>query len=466
MNFAALARRWNTFWFESDVLVVRLTTFRVAFFGLLGFDLWLLMVPHAQRHGFGEFNVSHVPVLDAFLPRPSAAVITAAYLFMGFLSLRVALGIALRGSLVALAVLYNATYYWSQVDSYQHHYLIGLLLILCCFLPFGATPGVDQAATPPLSQRTGSWAARLIYLQVSIVYFYTATTKVTHYWLDGWALDRIIEVPWVRAAYASAGDALGLGAQGPYAFVAHVIMLWQFFVAVAFLSERLRPIACITGPIFHALVEVIDLKIGWFSYYMIATYYILLFPDAWFLALGRPLGRVLAPLRGAFSWLIARAGREDSMLVVTTALACGALALLSPLPGSALLAALVGAAAALGSSRVLAADAPRPVPRALLQVGIVVLMAACMRFSDVPYDYYRFWGYELRGRGQLEAAAKMYELANDNARGGATRHVQLAEIYRELGRPQAAQRAYERALAFEGQRERALRGIEELRVAR
>lgn len=462
MSLGAFERRWNAWWFESEALISRLTTFRVAFFGLLGLDLWLLMVPYAQRHGFGEFNVSHVPALDHLLPLPTASVFTASYLLAGFLSLRVALGIALRTSLIGLTVLYNVTYFWSQSDSYQHHYLICMLLVLCCFVPFDRTPGIDVPAPSPTTGGVPSAAARLIYLQVSIVYFYTATTKVTPSWLDGWALDRIVTVPAVRELYASIGGALGWSALGPYAFVSHVIMLWQFFVASAFLVPKLRPLACITGPIFHALVEVIELKIGWFSYYMIATYYILLFPDPWFLALGRPAGRLLAGLRPLYARVMADATPASSPLVATTVALCAVLAWVVPLPGSGILAALV--ALTVTASFVGPAARRAGVTRAVLQAGIAGAMVLAMQRSDVPYDYYRFWASALRRQGKLELAAQMYERANAHAHGESGRHLQLAEIYVSLGRRDDAEREYVRALTSESQRERALTALQQMRA--
>lgn len=459
----ALGKRWHGFWFESEVLVARLTTFRVAFFGLLGLDLWLLMVPRGQRHAFGAFNVSHVPALDGFLPRPDAAVMTAGYLLAGFLSLRVALGLATRVSLVALTVIYNALYYWSQVDSYQHHYLIGLLLLLCCFVPFERTPGIDVDASKLTSARVPSWAARLIYVQVSIVYFYTALTKVTRHWLDGWALDRIISVPWVRDAYAAAGNALGWTELGPYAFVAHVIMLWQFFVSIAFLSPRLRPLACVTGPIFHALVEVIELKIGWFSYYMIATYYILLFPDTWFLALGRPVGRLVTRLRGLYAFVTQRGARAGNACFALITAACVAAALFIPMPGHGFLAALLAIAVAWAIAAQPESVATSGIARALWHAAIALLMVGSIRLSDVPYNYYRYFGAQLRQQGQLEQAARMYEHANEHRGGRPARHLALAEIYVELKRLPDAMRAYRNELALDAGSERAHRGIERLR---
>ncbi|MEZ4338948.1 MAG: HTTM domain-containing protein [Sandaracinaceae bacterium] len=443
----AIAARWSRFWFESEVLRSRLTAFRVVFFGLLALDLWVLMVPHASRHDLGAFNVSHVPWLDPFIPAPDTSIFTALYLVSGFLSMRIALGLATRESRIALTVLYSTAYLWSQLDSYQHHYLICLLLLLSCFVPFEVTPGLDAARAPEAPRVVRSWAARLIYVQVSIVYFFTAITKANEHWLSGWALERIVRVEGVRTLFADMAAGMGWAELGTYALVAHVIMLWQFFVAVAFLFPRLRPVACVTGPLFHVLVEVLDLKIGWFSYYMIGIYYLLLFPDRWFVGLAKPLERVGTYATHLFDRVV-RVGEAPSVYVACGSSAlCAAVALLVPLEG-------VGVAAVTCGLATLAALWPRAelpatssVARALAHVAIAGSMVLAIRGTDGPWDYYRFWAGDLARRGELEPAAEMYERANAHAPPGRARHARLAEIYERLGRPNDAERTRQQGLA-------------------
>lgn len=445
----AFVAQWRRFWFESEVLRSRLTAFRVVFFGLLALDLWVLMVPHAPRHDLGAFNVSHVPWLDPQLPAPDASTVTALYLVSGFLSMRIALGLATRASRIALTALYSSAYFWSQLDSYQHHYLICLLLLLCCFVPFEVTPGLDDARAPDAPRTVRSWAARLIYVQVSIVYFFTAVTKLDEHWLSGWALERIVRVEGVRTLYADIAAAMGWGELGTYALVAHAIMLWQFFVAVAFLFPRLRPAACVTGPLFHVLVEVLDLKIGWFSYYMIGIYYLLLFPDRWFVGLAKPLRRVGARAGRLFDRVIAAEEAPSVYVACGASALCATLALLVPLEG-------VGVAAITCGLATLAALWPRaelpatsPVVRAVAHVAIAGAMVLAIRGTDGPFDYYRFWAGDLARRGELVPAAEMYERANALAPPGPARHARLAEIYERLGRPNDAARARRQGLARE-----------------
>ena len=191
-----MMKKWNQFWFEYEILRVRLTLFRVVFFSVLALDLWILMLPHASRYGINHFNVSHISVLNHLLPTPTVGIMSLCYIVGGFLSLCVAFGVFSRASLIGLTILYNGAYFWSQIDSYQHHYLICLLLILCIFLPLNKLHGLDYPAHKGAVIK--SWAAKLIYVEVSIVYFYTAITKTNEHWLNGWTLDHIIKSQDIR----------------------------------------------------------------------------------------------------------------------------------------------------------------------------------------------------------------------------------------------------------------------------
>ena len=250
---------WDRFWFQAPPSWDRLAALRVAFFALFGLDLWVLMAPRSYRVGAGGFFVAQLAPLQEVLPAPQPAWFLFAYLVGGLLALRVAVGIAGRLTLPALTVLYGGAYYYSQQDGYQHHHLLAMMLLLCCFVPW------ERARWQAASQATRSWPLKLLYVQVSIVYLFTAVTKVDTWWLNGWALEQQVSTAWVRDGLASAGAWVGMGELGPYAVIAHTVMIWQFFVCAAFLVPKLRPLACITGPLFHVLVEVIGLKIRWFS---------------------------------------------------------------------------------------------------------------------------------------------------------------------------------------------------------
>src|SRR5690606_32930313 len=97
-----------------------------------------------------------------------------------------------RRSAIALTVIYGGIYFWSQADSYQHHYLIALLLLLTCFLPFDALPGLERPREGGWPKATRSWATALIYVQVGVVYLYTGITKSSPDWLSGWGMTQVV----------------------------------------------------------------------------------------------------------------------------------------------------------------------------------------------------------------------------------------------------------------------------------
>ncbi len=458
---SSLRARWDHFWFEASYLPARLTTFRVAFFGLLALDLWMLMVPHAPRYGAGAFNVTHVAPLQPYLPVPTAPLVTALYLVAGFVSLAVALGVGGRRAVLALTAIYGGVYFWSQADSYQHHYLIVLLLLVSAFLPLERTAGVDAGAAPA-DAPVRAWAARLIYAQVAVVYLFTAITKLSPFWLDGATLQQIIQVEGVRDFQARFAGWFGQEEAWAYAVTAWSIMLWQFLASAAFLVPKLRPIACLTGPVFHIMVEVIELKIGWFSYYMIALYYILLFPDRWFLALGRPVGWVLRPLRRAFTWAAQPRPIDGATRWVLWAGATAGVGLWVaevPVDGA-------GLAAVLAAAFTAAVTHPGGAPRARLRAAAMVLCGgalwASVTLSDAAYDYHRFWAGDLKRRGELTAAARHYEAANAAQPDALARRFQLAAVYERLGRLDDARRLYEEGLRFAPDDARGQRGLARL----
>lgn len=439
--------RWERFWFDTPVLRDRLTTLRVVFFGLLAFDMWVLMVPHAARYGAGGFNVTHFAWLDGIAPLPTPAIICAAYLLGGYLALQAALGIAIRASIIGTTVLYGVPYFWSQADSYQHHYLIALLLVLMCFVPFDRAPDGEPPSASPQVRSAG---ARLIYAQVAIVYLYTAVTKTSGFWLDGSTLMQIIHVPWVRELHTLMAGTRGISEISAYAVSAYAVMSWQFIAAAAFLVPALRPFACLTGPAFHLLVEGIELQIGWFSFYMIGLYYILLFPDRWFLWMAAPVKRLLGGVAAGLRRLpsaVPLSARTVPWLGLATAAIAAAIAFEASVPGAT--ATLVGIAVTVVAVALHRPDVPRPWTRAGLQHAMAASMVLSLTATDAAYDFWRYWGGDLKRRGAYAAAVHKYARANALKPDEVARRFHQAELHVRLGEFDDARRLYEEGLTLD-----------------
>lgn len=406
---------WRRFWFERSMEASRLGWLRLVFFGLLGFDLLVLMVPHAPRYGAGGLNVPHFDAL-ALPVDPGLQVLL--YLVSAFLAFRVALGIAARSSLYLLTLTYSLAYFTSLHDGYQHHYLICWLLLISWAVPFHRAPGVDAGR---VEGRLKGWGLSLLYAQIAIVYLFTAVTKVDTWWLNGWALEQQVQRPWVREMLESTELVDG------YAAVATIVCLWQFSVAASFIFPALRKWACVTGPLFHAMVEVIDLDIGWFSFYMIGLYYLLLFPDDWYEKL-------------AFRLPVLELGRERRPIArVVAAAGVGVLFLFgSALPWAPWLAAAGVVLVLLGGSSARAVG---------LQLVAALLIVAVPRLSGSAFDHYRFLAGDAHRRGEVEVAIQAYRQAIALKPGPDSRHYNLGRLLLEQGRVDEA-----RAVLLEGQR--------------
>lgn len=119
---------------------------------LLAFDCWVDLVPHGGRYGVGEFNVAHFGILDALLPMPTPALYVGSLLFTGVLSFAMALA-PWRPGLIALFTTYTLGWAASMLDSYQHHYLVSLVLFSFMFFPVTKRPA--EAKSVPWAVRIG-----------------------------------------------------------------------------------------------------------------------------------------------------------------------------------------------------------------------------------------------------------------------------------------------------------------------
>ncbi|MCK6525238.1 HTTM domain-containing protein [Myxococcota bacterium] len=372
------ADRWARFWDSPEAEPARLPLTRLLFFAALALDTGQQLV-HAGRYGAGRFNVSHLPSLDGILPAPTAPGILLLTLTSSLLCLRLALGARATLALPALAVSLGAAVLWSQLDSYQHHYL----MVLVCVALSGA------ACLTPEARRAGEiapWGYKLVRVQIAVVYAWAAVAKLDGRWLSGQTLDAQLQVEWARTFINTLAERLAVAPVSVVAAGAVAVMVVEALFALAWLTPRLWPLLWPLGLLFHGSVEALDLKIGQFSLLMI-TLYTLVMPATLARALGRLTPNV-EPAEGAWAW------RLGAGLVV------GALGLALPFAQDW---GLVGLWALL----TLAVTGPSPsaAARAVLSAALVVGLS---RSGDLARDYYRFIGGDARVRGELPAAAAAY----------------------------------------------------------
>lgn len=268
------------FWLDFERSWASWICFRFVFFGLHAVDA-VLQLSHAPRYGAGDFNVTQVPLP---LPDPSRVGMSFVYGAMAIAFAMLALGVGVRVLLPLAAALYSYAYFISQLDSYQHHYLMCLLLIVLCFVPTAPTRvGADGR------RWVQSWALRLALVQLAIVYLWAAIAKLEGPWLDGTLLTRQLRPD---SSLRTVVSALG------FATVAKLVLVTEATLAATVWNRRAWFVALPLGLGLHLGVEWMDLDIGLFSYYMLGSYLLVmpaLVPEGVVIAVTR-LGRPLAAI--------------------------------------------------------------------------------------------------------------------------------------------------------------------------
>ncbi|HSD87696.1 MAG TPA: HTTM domain-containing protein, partial [Kofleriaceae bacterium] len=392
-----------TFWFGFEVPWAKLVLGRFVFFLLLAIDS-LLNFSHAPRYGAGDFNVAQLPLLDGLAPtRPSYAIgqLVCAYLFV-----LIACGAATRIALPIVAAIYGWLYFGSHLDSYQHHYLVWLILVLSCFVPWQKP--VD--AVPATRIRT--WAVRLILVQLGILYLWAAISKMNPAWVDGRTLSQQIAGSMKSLITSTVG----------FKIASVMVILVELTLACTVWIKRTWWIAALLGLLLHLGIVMTGLEIGLFAWLMIGMY-IFVIPDRiWvWLAERSPLPTLRGFLGVVGEWF---AGAAGWILWVTAAAMGLILALVARYDhagavGLVLIAALIG----------LTIHDRKHVARiALAHLAAFSLWTIVDRGTTTAPDYYRFWGGSSRRLGDTKTAEYAYRKMTEVAPNEGAGHYQLGKL--------------------------------------
>jgi len=345
----ALARA--DFWYEFTVSRTKLSLFRIVFFSLIAFDAWR-QTEHMARYGTNGFNVSHFAWLDSVLPVPTASGILIVYLLQAYLAARIVLGAAVPVSIRLLTVLYGYSYFISQVDSYQHHYFVFLLLVISCFVPWQRLSAEDvdtdadesedspsndkapklgklaskyskkssaakklkkgqgkrkpaakkqpaakgEATNPAEAELVKTWAVRLLLVQMAVLYGWAAITKLDPQWLSGAAMAPGLQGPDVAWLNYYARNLPG----ELYATSAQLTMVAEALLLLTVVNRKWWFVSIPVGVGLHVGIELANFEIGIFSYYMIGMY-LLLVPERVFQLWAEVFGAFTERLRS--TWL-------------------------------------------------------------------------------------------------------------------------------------------------------------------
>ena len=401
------AVREPTFWFGFEVAWAKLAVGRVVLFSLLALDA-LLQIRHAPRYGAGGFNVAQIPFLDALGPtRVSYGV---GELINAYLLTLAAFGVATRWVLPPAAAIYAWLYFGSQLDSYQHHYLVSMILVCACFVPWQRPR--DAAPTT----RVASWALRLILVELAIMYLWAAISKMNGAWTNGTTLADQIIGPMRHLVDATVG----------VPFASKIVIVIELSLATLVWQPRLTFIAAPLGIAFHAGILMSGLEIGLFAWLMLALY-LFVIPDRVYVALAtwlrgatRAFGVAASWFDGALGWMVWLAGIVLALGFATFARfeyagRVGVLLLVATIAGTAI-------------SIVRAPQARRITAIGLAHLAAFTLWIATDRASTVAVDYYRFWGGTSRRLGDIAAAERAYRELEAVAPDEPTGHFQLGRL--------------------------------------
>ena len=249
-------------YFDAPVENTRWLAMQRIIFCMIALDCILLRLSHVGRYGLDGFNVAHWSAIT-FVPSPwfaggllvatSIACCTAAFT------------LPRHPWLYWIAVfLHTASWFISLLDSYQHH--VFLSLVLLCFA-VGADPRVrphhEQGRTRG-SAPTRAQGYNLLLFTTGTLYFWTAISKMNATWLSGAPL-QILAPSWM----------------GHFSIIAPIVVGIELLVAVIYWLIPLykMPWGFVPVVFLHIGIEMMGLRIGWFSIYMIVIALMVWFPQ-------------------------------------------------------------------------------------------------------------------------------------------------------------------------------------------
>lgn len=248
---------------------------------LLAVDVWHTHLGPAWRYGAAGFNVAHFGWMDGAFPMPTREAYVAMLVGVGVGAIVTALmARPPRPLLVLVTFLYTWGWSCSMHDSYQHHYLISLILFGFCFFPrldstqlFG-TVGEAPVARPegerPRGKKTGAQVAAkastssvagsavlaalphgvvprvysvgyaMVTSVVAIVYAFTAISKSEVEWRDGDALRNITRDGTVIPDVMSLAHAVGMSDETLFWLMGHSVIGVQIACALGYLLASAR----------------------------------------------------------------------------------------------------------------------------------------------------------------------------------------------------------------------------------
>ncbi len=391
--------REPAFWFGFEIAWAKLAVARFVIFALLAVDA-VLQISHAPRYGAGGFNVAQLSFLDDLGPGRVAFGTCQLLLAYGFVL--IAFGVATRVLVPICAAIYAWLYFGSQLDSYQHHYLMVLVLAIASFVPW-QRPADVEPATP-----VRTWAVRLLLVQLGIMYLWAAVSKMNLAWVDG----RTLGLQMTGAVGSLIKSTVG------FKVVAVLVIAVELVLAATVWARPAWRLAAPLGIAFHAGIIFTKLEIGLFAFLMLGIY-VLVVPDRlWVSVMSGPLD-ALAKRLARPSWIAWGAGLALSIVIAFVVRLESAFVIAIATCVVPLGVAVYGLVRGGGTPRVAVGVA---------HVLAIVLWLIVDRATSVTVDYYRFWAGSQRRLGAAETAERAYRRFVEVAPGEESAHFQLGRL--------------------------------------
>jgi hypothetical protein len=440
---------WNRCWY-GPVIAARPWFFMKITLLLLALDTWLVMAKSGGRYGAGGFNVAHFAWLDALQPVPTQSLYVTVILVCGLLGALCAVGVTGRRSLCALMLLYTYGWAMSQLDSYQHHYLLSWFFLLFIAFPLGTVFSSRKEPT-----MVSAWAWKLLIAICALLYAYTGVSKLEPAWLAGDVLKRINASGGPLDPLVALGQWVGFSEEMVWKLAGASVVAAQAVIACAYVAvlvagdrkhrwlKAIRWVGLCSAVGFHAMSEYVGLRIGWFTYYMIALAWVVFLPANWMHMMAwcaqRPWNFFLEKLDASAQpkrsygppWLLASVLLAGSTLCAFSAF--GDIGL----PGCDNVALMAGAVVCVAGLMVLLrGEHGVSIMRALASAVVALMVTVTFEGSQVRYDYYRFVGGDALRRAEYQKALDAYGKANSYAPAGSSRWKKVIQTRKQMAKSQ------------------------------
>lgn len=449
---------WDRYWF-GQVAAIRPYLLMKILLGMLAFDVWMLRVPLGGRYGAGAFGVAHFGWLDAVQPLPSPRLYVGLMLAIGMLAVVCALADAGRWMRALLAAMYTYGWAMSFHDTYQHHYLLSLVLATFVFFPrlhaadlypahaWASRRERRRVRLEPSRRTLSAWAYALLGANLAIVYAYTAVTK----WDTGWRAGAVVE-GLAEESFGPLAAWMGLGAHsgifwvvlGLGVFAAECVIAVGYLLAVRLDDRRGRWLPAVTGLAFlaavgfHVAAEVgLSLRIGWFSYYMMVFACVYFLPSSLLWAIGAPLRWLVAAWSRVRDGVGTLGAGLTLLAVGLVAIVVSAVGLALDLPGTRTVGFVGASTLVAGSVLAVARRREHDALRYAVATGLAAaLMWGAVGQSNVRFVYHANVATDLQRRGDPAGALDALEKASRYAPNPEALQQYMVKLRRQLGRPE------------------------------